>query len=75
MQIASSGKARRQGGSTQNSAFLVSSTDTPSVVSVPNSNTGIWVSIPEEGYRYPFVDPPGIDTWGGVSVPKFLKGT
>ncbi|KAL4289548.1 hypothetical protein GQ457_14G014080 [Hibiscus cannabinus] len=33
------------------------------------------VSIPEEGYRYPFVDPPGIDTWGGVSVPKFPMGT
>ncbi|KAL4383384.1 hypothetical protein GQ457_15G017280 [Hibiscus cannabinus] len=33
------------------------------------------LSIPEEGYRYPFVDPPGIDTWGGVSVPKFPIGT
>ncbi|KAL4332146.1 hypothetical protein GQ457_07G014820 [Hibiscus cannabinus] len=29
-----------------NSTFLVSSIDTPSVVSVPNSNTGIWVSVP-----------------------------
>ncbi|KAL4352567.1 hypothetical protein GQ457_06G011880 [Hibiscus cannabinus] len=33
------------------------------------------VSIPEEGYRYPFVDTPGIDTWRGISVPKFPNGT
>ncbi|KAL4325175.1 hypothetical protein GQ457_11G031770 [Hibiscus cannabinus] len=91
MQIASLGKARRQGGSSitfvqygfrvygivnkqwggPNYAFLVSSIDTLSVVSVPNSNTGIWVSVParegidtpcnapgmvlELGYRYPYV--------------------
>ncbi|KAL4379295.1 hypothetical protein GQ457_02G029810 [Hibiscus cannabinus] len=38
----------------QNSAFLVSSIDTSSVVSVPNSNTGIQISVMLEGYRYPF---------------------
>ncbi|KAL4340398.1 hypothetical protein GQ457_08G026940 [Hibiscus cannabinus] len=69
MQIASLGKARRQGGSTHNSAFLVSSIDTPSVVSVPNSNTGIWVSVPaREGIGTPCNAPryrylrKGIDT-------------
>ncbi|KAL4355304.1 hypothetical protein GQ457_06G014700 [Hibiscus cannabinus] len=60
--IASLGKARRQGGPTQNSAFLVSSIDTLSVVSVPNSNTGIWVSVPvREGIDTP-CNAPGIDT-------------
>ncbi|KAL4296346.1 hypothetical protein GQ457_12G006960 [Hibiscus cannabinus] len=40
--------------SAQNSAFLVSSIDTPSMVSVPNSNTGIWVSVPaREGIGTP----------------------
>ncbi|KAL4376130.1 hypothetical protein GQ457_02G029680 [Hibiscus cannabinus] len=52
--IASLGKARRQGGSTQNSAILVSSIGTLSVVSVPKSNTGIWVSVPaREGIGTP----------------------
>ncbi|KAL4308327.1 hypothetical protein GQ457_01G020820 [Hibiscus cannabinus] len=37
----------------QNSAFLVSSIDTSSVVSVSNSNTGIRVSVLLEGYPYP----------------------
>ncbi|KAL4368010.1 hypothetical protein GQ457_05G020140 [Hibiscus cannabinus] len=62
-----------------------------SVVSVPNFNTGIWVSvlleeyrypfefrkvsILGEGYRYPFEDSPYIDTRECVSVPKFLNGT
>ncbi|KAK8615100.1 hypothetical protein V6N13_068885 [Hibiscus sabdariffa] len=35
-----------------------------------SSKTFVQVSIPEKGYRYPFVETPGIDTWGGVSVPK-----
>ncbi|KAL4354512.1 hypothetical protein GQ457_06G017260 [Hibiscus cannabinus] len=39
-------------------------------VSVPKSNTGIWVSVPaREGIGTP-CNAPGIDTWGGVSVPK-----
>ncbi|KAL4383984.1 hypothetical protein GQ457_15G015140 [Hibiscus cannabinus] len=54
----------------QNSAFLVSSTDTLSVVSVPKFNTGIWVSVPaREGIGTPCTTP-GIGTKGGVSVPK-----
>ncbi|KAL4282611.1 hypothetical protein GQ457_16G019760 [Hibiscus cannabinus] len=45
-----------------NSAFMVSSIDTLSVVSVPNSNTGIWVSVPaREGIGTP-CNAPGIDT-------------
>ncbi|KAL4280028.1 hypothetical protein GQ457_03G017370 [Hibiscus cannabinus] len=43
--IASLGKARRQGGSTQFYAFLVSSTGTGMVVSVPDSSL-------ESVYRY-----------------------
>ncbi|KAL4320049.1 hypothetical protein GQ457_18G005840 [Hibiscus cannabinus] len=54
----------------QNSAFLVLSIDTLSVVSVPNSNTGIWVLVPaREGIGTPCITP-GIGTKGGVSVPK-----
>ncbi|KAL4376443.1 hypothetical protein GQ457_02G019730 [Hibiscus cannabinus] len=73
--IASVGKAKRQWGSNitfvqvwtwhvaaQNSAFLVSSADTLSVVSVPKFNTGIWVSVPaREGIGTPCTTP-GIDT-------------
>ncbi|KAL4346599.1 hypothetical protein GQ457_17G012270 [Hibiscus cannabinus] len=63
--IASVGKARRQGGSNitivqfrhvaaQISAILVSSIDTLSGVSIPKSNTGIWVSVPaREGIGTP----------------------
>ncbi|KAL4335496.1 hypothetical protein GQ457_07G005770 [Hibiscus cannabinus] len=54
----------------QNSAFLVSSTDTLSVVSVPKFNTGIWVSVPaREGIGTPCFTS-GIGTMVGVSVPK-----
>ncbi|KAL4361604.1 hypothetical protein GQ457_04G024290 [Hibiscus cannabinus] len=52
MQIASSGKQGSKGDRVkplfkyaQNSAFLVSSTDTLSVVSVPKSNTGILLKL------------------------------
>ncbi|KAL4290880.1 hypothetical protein GQ457_14G018290 [Hibiscus cannabinus] len=65
MQIASFGKARRQGGSSITFVqvrFLWLCIDTSSVVSVPNSNTGIWVSVLLEGYRYPFEVHVGIDT-------------
>ncbi|KAL4362223.1 hypothetical protein GQ457_04G015080 [Hibiscus cannabinus] len=97
--IASVGKARRQGGSNikfvqfrhvaaQISAILVSSIDTLSRVSIPKSNTGIWVSVPAregigtpgidtclQGYRYPLETPLGIGTMRGVSVPKPPTGT
>ncbi|KAL4282252.1 hypothetical protein GQ457_03G014400 [Hibiscus cannabinus] len=53
----------------QNSAILVSSIGTLSVVSVPKSNTGIWVSVPaREGIGTPLKCPryrylrKGIDT-------------
>ncbi|KAL4378882.1 hypothetical protein GQ457_02G032880 [Hibiscus cannabinus] len=73
--IASLGKARKQGGSSktfvqvrfwhvtaQISAILVSSIGALSVVSVPKSNTGIWVSVPaREGIGTP-CNAPGIDT-------------
>ncbi|KAL4309216.1 hypothetical protein GQ457_01G026480 [Hibiscus cannabinus] len=73
--IASVGKARRQGGSNiifvqfrhvaaQMSAILVSSIDTLSGVSIPKSNTRIWVSVPASK---------GIDTpllFHLVSIPK-----
>ncbi|KAL4277958.1 hypothetical protein GQ457_03G019870 [Hibiscus cannabinus] len=81
--IASLGKARRQGGSTQNFAFLVSSIDTLSGVSIPKFNTGIWVSVPVregigtpcidtclQGYRYPLDTPLGIGTKGGYRYPS-----
>ncbi|KAL4308083.1 hypothetical protein GQ457_01G017110 [Hibiscus cannabinus] len=61
------GSVNKQWGGTwhvaaQNSAFLVSSTDTLSVVSVPKFNTGIWVSVPaREGIGTPCTTP-GIDT-------------
>ncbi|KAL4360560.1 hypothetical protein GQ457_04G016390 [Hibiscus cannabinus] len=68
--IASSGKARKQGRSTQISTILVSSIGTLSGVSIPKSNTGIWVLVPaREGIGTPCIAP-GIGTKGGVSVPK-----
>ncbi|KAL4348615.1 hypothetical protein GQ457_17G013860 [Hibiscus cannabinus] len=56
----------------QFSAILVSSIGTLSGVSIPKSNTGIWVSVPaREGIGTPCITP-GIGTKGGVSVPKPL---
>ncbi|KAL4283070.1 hypothetical protein GQ457_16G013570 [Hibiscus cannabinus] len=69
MQIASSGKAMKQGGSSktfvqfwhvaaQISAILVSSIGTLSGVSIPKSNTRIWVSVPaREGIGTPCITP------------------
>ncbi|KAL4386338.1 hypothetical protein GQ457_09G022330 [Hibiscus cannabinus] len=99
MQIASLGKARRQGGSSitfvqVRPEFCISGLEYRYLISGIGTQFQHWnmgigtargvsvpplkftqVSIPGEGYRYPFDDPPGIDTWGGVSVPKFLNGT
>ncbi|KAL4271261.1 hypothetical protein GQ457_13G016620 [Hibiscus cannabinus] len=50
-------------------ALFWSIIDTSSVVSLPNSNIGIRVSVLLEGYRYPFEVRVGIDTWGWVSIP------
>ncbi|KAL4290726.1 hypothetical protein GQ457_14G017280 [Hibiscus cannabinus] len=67
--IASLGKARRQGGPNQISTILVSSIGILSVVSVPKSNTGTWVSVPaREGISTP-CNAPGTDTCVGVSIP------
>ncbi|KAL4376157.1 hypothetical protein GQ457_02G018440 [Hibiscus cannabinus] len=67
------GEARKQGGSSktfvqfwhvaaQISVILVSSIGTLSGVSIPKSNTGIWVSVPaREGIGTPRITP-GIDT-------------
>ncbi|KAL4333942.1 hypothetical protein GQ457_07G007150 [Hibiscus cannabinus] len=53
-------------------AILLSSIGTLSGVSIPKSNTGIWVSVPaREGIGTPCITP-GIGTNGGVSVPKPL---
>ncbi|KAL4378653.1 hypothetical protein GQ457_02G016880 [Hibiscus cannabinus] len=57
----------------QISAILVLSIGTLSGVSIPKSNTGIWVSVPaREGIGTPCITPVGIGTKGGVSVPKPL---
>ncbi|KAL4310560.1 hypothetical protein GQ457_01G022980 [Hibiscus cannabinus] len=76
MQIASLGKARRQGGSSITFVqvrleFCISGVEYQYLISGIGTQFQHW----NLGYRYPFVDPPGIDTWGGISVPKLLKGT